>query len=60
MSLKLFNGAKLYSSHLEEEWMLYYVNRHPLLEMKVEATYSTKDDPVPSQNQDVPRLNPKT
>jgi hypothetical protein len=22
MSLKLFNGAKLYSSHPEEEWML--------------------------------------
>jgi hypothetical protein len=28
-----------------------------LLEMKVEATYGTKDDPVPSQNQGVPLLN---
>jgi hypothetical protein len=31
-----------------------------LLEMKVEATYGTKDDPVSSQNQGVPRPNPKT
>jgi hypothetical protein len=31
-----------------------------LLEMKVEATYGTKDDPVPSQDQGVPLLNPKT
>jgi hypothetical protein len=30
-----------------------------VLEMKVEATYGTKDDPVPSQNQGVPRLNPR-
>jgi hypothetical protein len=28
--------------------------------MKVEATYGTKDDPVPSQNQGVPRLNPRS
>jgi hypothetical protein len=27
--------------------------------MKVEATYGTKDDPVPSQNQDVPTMNLK-
>jgi hypothetical protein len=26
--------------------------------MKIEATYGTKDDPVPSQNQGVPCLNP--
>jgi hypothetical protein len=29
------------------------------MEMKVEATYGTKDDPMPSQNQSVPRLNPR-
>jgi hypothetical protein len=28
--------------------------------MKVEATYGTKDDPVPSHIQDVPTMNPKT
>jgi hypothetical protein len=27
--------------------------------MKVEATYGTKDDPVPSHIQDVPTMNPK-
>jgi hypothetical protein len=30
-----------------------------LLEMKVEATHGSKDDPVPSHNQGVPCLNPK-
>jgi hypothetical protein len=29
VGLKHYNGGKLYSSHLEEEWMLLYVNRHP-------------------------------
>jgi hypothetical protein len=29
------------------------------MEMKVEATYGTNYDPVPSQNQGVPCLNPK-
>jgi hypothetical protein len=27
--------------------------------MKVEATYGTKDDPVPNYIQDVPTMNPK-
>jgi hypothetical protein len=31
MSLKHYNGGKLYSSHLEEDWMLEYVNRRPLI-----------------------------
>jgi hypothetical protein len=35
-----------------------WIDTH-LLEMKVEATYGTKDDPVPSQNQVVPCLNLK-
>jgi hypothetical protein len=28
--------------------------------MKVEATYGTKNDPVPNHIQDVPTMNPKT
>jgi hypothetical protein len=27
--------------------------------MKVEATYGTRDDPMPSHIQDVPAMNPK-
>jgi hypothetical protein len=60
MSLKHYNRgsytqAMLRKSGCYSMWM----DTH-LLEMKVEATYGTKDDPVPSQNQGVPRLNPKT
>jgi hypothetical protein len=36
-----------------------WIDTH-LLEMKVEATYGTKDDPVSSHIQDVLIMNPKT
>jgi hypothetical protein len=40
-------------------WYGVRIDTH-LLEMKEEATYGTKDDPVPSHIQGVPHLNPKT
>jgi hypothetical protein len=57
--LKHFNGGKLYSSHLEEDGCnSMWIDTH-LLEMKVEATFGTKDDLVSSHIQDVLTMNPK-
>jgi hypothetical protein len=58
MTLKYYNGGKLYSSHLERDSTQGYVNRHTPIGNEGKVATGIKDDPVPSHNQSVPRLNP--
>jgi hypothetical protein len=58
VGLKHIREGKIYASHLEEECMSEYVNRHrPIGDEDKGCIYGTKDDPVSSHNLGVPSMN---